>query len=156
MLDIIQQVHIKTHYLRLKVADALTRLTDSAGANTVPAIEELHTLLIKEIENVQEIEAGENLLSDENILVALEQDLGEALEKLNHGSMSYLRGRFIQYAHEHLYQRSASTGSRVRSTYATKGNQLMKENFKKELKTDKFNSTTSHEASFLGCIRPNI
>lgn len=108
------------------MANSLTRLIDSAGATTIPAIEELHSLLVKEIEEVQQLEGGMSL-SDENILVALEQDLGEALERLNqyHGTMHHgLRGKFIQYAHEHLYQRSASTGSRIRGTYATKGNQI--------------------------------
>jgi hypothetical protein len=60
------------------------------------------------------------------VLVSLEQDLGEALVRVKESAGGVLqpglRSRFLQFGHEHIQQRSASTASNTRGTYATKGN----------------------------------
>eukprot|EP00026_Physarum_polycephalum_P000525 Phypoly_transcript_00526.p1 GENE.Phypoly_transcript_00526~~Phypoly_transcript_00526.p1 ORF type:complete len:1493 (+),score=259.06 Phypoly_transcript_00526:63-4541(+) len=118
-----QQVHAETHMLRLRIGVALQRLIDPAGLNLIPELEVLHETLLSKIEQVKLLE--ENIsLADEGVLVSLEQDLGEALVRVKQSAggvlQPSLRSRFLQFGHEHIQQRSASTASNARGTYATK------------------------------------
>lgn len=87
-------------------------------------LEEMHETLLTRLEQVRKQE-GPTSIADEGVLVALEQDLGEALQRVQQASggilIPSLRSRFLQFGHEHVMQRSASTASNARSTYSTKG-----------------------------------
>jgi hypothetical protein len=132
--DIPAQNHVKTHIMRLTVGEALLRLVDPASLSNshISTLEEMHASLLNELEQIQKCE-GALSLNDESVMISLEQDLGEALERISQSSAGIintnLRGRFLQFAHEHLHQRSASTKSLVRATYATKEQLAMRVRF---------------------------
>lgn len=99
-------------------------LIDPAGLDLVPALEVIHETLLKRLEQVRKQE-GPTSVADEGVMATLEQDLGEALQRVQQASggilNASLRSRFLQFGHEHVQQRSASTASNARGTYSTKG-----------------------------------
>jgi len=122
--------HVFSHVMRIRVAFALMRAMDPAAKSIIPELEALHDQLLVLLGKIQEVE-GELMTQDEGLLVTLERDLGAVIENLHTsaGLAGRLKARFLQFANEHQNQRSASTGTHVRSTYATKEQSVMRSRF---------------------------
>eukprot|EP00742_Colponemidia_sp_Colp-10_P012795 GILJ01014402.1.p1 GENE.GILJ01014402.1~~GILJ01014402.1.p1 ORF type:complete len:1019 (-),score=120.84 GILJ01014402.1:28-3084(-) len=126
--------HLLTHLLRIRSAHLLQRAADPADTmRTLEKLSIVHDQILAALRDVQKMEDPLVALKDEKVLSALDQDIGEAIEKLS-SSTSYQpiaidRSRFLQFAHEHMYQQSASSFSNVRSAYATKEQVAMRLRF---------------------------
>jgi len=115
----VSELHLLTHIMRIRVGLALEKLQDAAAKEAIPQFEELHEQLLMVLGLYQEKE-DEVVSFDEGILHTLERDLGAALEVLHsHKSLMDMAGMFIQFSHEHMWQKSASSISSMRSTYST-------------------------------------
>lgn len=126
----IDELVLKTHLLRIRISLLLQRVGDPAATSIIEELETADATVLSCISELQRVESDE-LTREEGILQALEGDIGEALETLyskNRKAQSF-RGRFLQYAQEHLFQRSASSASNARFTYVTKEQCAMRVRF---------------------------
>jgi len=77
--------HTLTHLMRLRVAHMLPKLASARTEAERAQLESLHGALVEALSTVQSSESNDKLIQvvlarDESILLALERDLGEALE----------------------------------------------------------------------------
>lgn len=147
---IAEYLHVQTHVLRLRASEVLNFLSgvsmllspytvcviDSVTETRNPdltAQEQVHELILQTMTTVQETAANSplpSLMEDESILMALEKDLGTALEKAALAGLSAAeRMRFQQYSHEHAHQKSASNATELRPTYSTPEQAQMRAQF---------------------------
>jgi hypothetical protein len=102
----------------------------------ISGLEQLHSQIVEAIAKLQQLEVSDKyvaaaLARDESILTSLENDLGDALERLNRGGRLSAQDqmRLVQFGHEHAQQRSASCNTELRPTYSTPEQEAMRVQF---------------------------
>lgn len=117
-------LNLLTHVLRVRAANELIRMIATGTTQSmIPELEAIHEKVMETLQKVQQIKNDEDALYCEGILVCIERDIGEVLEKFHSFSSlnSSMTCHFLQLANEHLKQKSASSASHLgaMSPYAT-------------------------------------
>ncbi|KAH3746262.1 Ubiquitinconjugating enzyme subfamily protein [Pelomyxa schiedti] len=126
-----QFLKVASQILRVRVGNMLSHASDSAFHSLANEIETLHDTILQIFETVQ-LSESDILIREEQLLDALERDLGEALDMASRrtpASDAHKVARLLQFSSEHLHQQSASTASHVRDLYTTPQQNAMRLRF---------------------------